>query len=65
MPAVEEYRAWVDQNLLRARVAQTEAERSFYVDLARTYLREVLRLDSPRSLPPTASLPHDASKFDP
>jgi hypothetical protein len=59
MPTVEEYRAWVDQNILRARAAQSEAERLFYLDLARTYLREVLRLDDLKGLPPTANLPHE------
>ena len=57
MPTLEEYRAWADQNLRRARAAQTEGERLFYRDLARTYLREVVRLDSIVSpgLPPTTT----------
>jgi hypothetical protein len=45
MPTLEEYRVWADENLQRARAAQTEGERLFYLDLARTYLREIMRLD--------------------
>jgi len=46
MPTLEEYCAWTEQNISRARVAQTDAERLFYLDLARTYPSEVVRLDS-------------------
>jgi hypothetical protein len=58
MPTLDEYRAWADQNLERARTAQTEEERLFYLDLTRTYLREVMRLDDLMSqgLPPAATL---------
>jgi hypothetical protein len=65
MPTLEEYRSWVDQNLQLARAAQTEEERLFYLDLARTYLREVVRLDaaSSPSLPPaTAFFPPRAHR---
>jgi hypothetical protein len=62
MPTLEEYRGWADKNLQRARTAQTEAERLFYLDLARTYLGEIVRLDSVTSqgLPPATTLfpPH-------
>jgi hypothetical protein len=58
MPTLEEYRAWADKNLERARDAQTESERLFYLDLAQTYLREAVRLDSVtlQELPPAATL---------
>lgn len=58
IPTLEEYRAWADQNLRRARDAQSESERRCYLDLARTYLREVVRLDSEMSpgLPAAAVL---------
>lgn len=58
MPTLEDYRAWADENLHRARAAETKGERLFYLDLARTYLREVLRQDSTVSqgLPPAATL---------
>jgi hypothetical protein len=61
MPTLEEYRAWADQNLQRARAAQTESERLFYLDLARTYLREIVRLDSVTS----QGLPHATALFPP
>lgn len=61
MPTLEEYRAWSDQNILRARAARSEAERLFYLDLARTYLREVIRLDSAKGLPPAPRLPSAGS----
>jgi hypothetical protein len=63
MPTLEEYRSWADQNILRARAAQTESERLFYLDLARTYLSEVVRLDSPKGLPPAAMLARSRFKF--
>jgi hypothetical protein len=56
MPTLEEYRSWTDQNILRARAAQTDSERLFYLDLARTYLSEVVRLDGAKGLPPAAML---------
>ena len=56
MPTLEEYRTWADQNLRLARAAQTESERRFYLDLAGTYLREVVRLDSGKALPPAGTL---------
>ena len=64
MPTLEEYRAWVDQNLQQARAAQTEGERLFYLDLARTYLREVVRLDCVASpdLPPATTLVASSSQ---
>jgi hypothetical protein len=57
MPTLEEYRAWIDQNLLLARAAQTESERILYLDLTRTYLREVVRLDGAKGLPSVSTLP--------
>jgi hypothetical protein len=56
VPTLEEYRTLTDQNLQLARAAQTESERRFYLDLARTYLREVVRLDSAKLLPSTGTL---------
>jgi hypothetical protein len=58
MPKLEEYRAWADKSLERARAAQTESERVFYLDLARTHLCEVVRPDSVTfpELPPAATL---------
>jgi len=56
MPSLEEYRAWTDQNLLLARAAQTEGERLFYLDLARAYLHEIVRLDRAKDLPPAGTL---------
>jgi hypothetical protein len=58
MPTLEDYRTWADQNLQRARAAKSEEERLFYLDLTRTYLREVIRLDDLMSqgLPPATTL---------
>jgi len=56
VPTLDEYRTWADQNLRLARAAQTESERRFYLDLAGTYLREVVRLDSGKALPHAGTL---------
>jgi hypothetical protein len=56
VPTLAEYRTWTDQNLRLARAAQTESERRFYLNLAGTYLGEVVRLDSAKALPPAGTL---------
>ena len=56
MPTLEEYRTWTDQNLRLAHAAQSESERRFYLNLAGTYLREVVRMDGAKALPRAGTL---------